>query len=83
MFFSFIVLQIIGQMLSNKVVVVILKRFIELVGNIDPEHIISAGTEEIRKCGISYSKIKYIKNLTTIVKNNEISLSNLHEFSDE
>lgn len=78
-----IVSNIIGQQLSNKVKQVIYKRFIDLVGDVTPEKIINTDTELIRNCGISYSKIKYIKELSENVISGNYSFDNLNKYSDD
>lgn len=78
-----IVSNIIGQQLSNKVKQVIYNRFLELVGSVNPQNIMNTDTELIRQCGISYSKIKYIKELSENVLNENYSFDNLDELNDE
>lgn len=78
-----IVSNIIGQQLSNKVKQIIYERFLHLVGDVIPENIVSSKDEDIRDCGISYSKIKYIKELSLNLLNENLNLSNLDLLSDE
>lgn len=60
-FFESIVFHIIGQMLSNKVSFIIFNRLISTLGEISAKRIKEADAIVLRECGISYSKIKYIK----------------------
>lgn len=81
--FSAIVKHIISQMLSNKVAEVINNRILAIVGSYTPNNILNADNEELRKCGTSYAKIKYIKNFCMMVKNDVIELDHLDGLSDE
>lgn len=78
-----IISNIIGQQLSDKVKKVIYERFINLVKEIKPTNILNTSTEDIRACGISYSKIKYIKELSQKVHNNELNFDDLEKYNDE
>lgn len=78
-----IVSNIIGQQLSNKVKQVIYNRFINLVKIVTPEIILETDSEDIRSCGISYSKIKYIKELSENILQNKINFQDLEHFSDD
>lgn len=59
--FSTIVFHIVSQMLSLKVADVIKKRIISLCdGNVCSEKLLILNREQLRTCGISYSKADYI-----------------------
>lgn len=76
--------SIVGQQLSNKVADVIWNRVLILLENkVEPEKILSLDDEEFRSKGVSYSKIKYIKNLSTAVINKEIHFNKFEEMTDE
>lgn len=82
--FSAIVSNIIGQMLSNNVAKTIFNRFLKLCGDkITPSNISSLDNEEIRNCGISYSKIKYIKAFSDGCLNGEYDFSFLNNLNDD
>lgn len=82
-FFSFIIFHIIGQMLSNKAAQTIIKRFKALVGEITPSNILSKRDDDIRACGISCSKVDYMKNFSKLVLDDNIRLDELSELDDD
>ena len=70
-------------MLSNKVADIIQTRFEKLLGDVTPQNVLRIDDDEIRKCGISYSKINYIKGFARMVLNGEIDLASIYDMSDE
>jgi DNA-3-methyladenine glycosylase II len=78
-----IVMSIIGQMLSAKASQTIKKRFINTVGEVNPTNVISITDDTLRACGISYSKIRYIKELSVRILNGDMNLNLLKCLSDE
>ncbi len=81
--FVAIVSNIIGQQLSNKAATTIYNRFIDLVKEIEPSIILTIDNETIRTCGISNSKIAYIKELCQKIVNGQLQLTRINELSDE
>ena len=81
--FQSIVSNIIGQQLSIKAKRVIFDRFINTIKNFTPEAIVKTSETDIRNCGISYAKIKYIKELSQKVINKEYDFTILETLSDE
>ena len=81
--FQSIVSSIIGQQLSIKAKRVIFDRFINTIKDFTPEAIIKTSDSDIRNCGISFAKIKYIKELSQKVVNKEYDFSGLESLSDE
>lgn len=77
-----IISNIIGQQLSIKAKKSIYNRFVALLGDVNAENIICTPTEEIRKCGISYSKISYIKEFSNDFLNNKYDFETLNQFND-
>jgi DNA-3-methyladenine glycosylase II len=83
-YFSSIASAIVGQQLSNRVAEVLWTRLTELSGEpISPKIILSLEEEELRRIGISYSKIKYLKALATAVIEKTLELNQLHLFDDD
>lgn len=81
--FEFLVREIVGQMISNRVKKIILDRLYVLCsGEINPDSILSLSVEDIRHTGMSSSKVFYIQNLASIVKNGSINFDNLSEMDD-
>jgi len=83
-FFVSIASAIVGQQLSNRVAEILWIRLNELVGEtVSPESILALEEEMLRRIGISYSKIKYLKSLSTAVIEKTIELDRLHLLDDE
>lgn len=83
--FQSLVYEIIGQQLSGKVARVIYKRFLGLFGGKvpKPEAVLKISEENIRGCGCSWAKVKYLKSLAAAVENRSLDLRNLRNLSDE
>ncbi len=77
--------SIISQQLSIKASDTIFGRFKKLFPKekITPEKILKISDERIRECGISFSKIKYIKGIATAVIEKQIALENLDKLENE
>lgn len=77
--------EIVGQQLSGKVARVIFARFVDLLpkDKISPEAILKIPDEKMRACGMSNSKVAFIKDLATKVKSGEVDLVKIDKFSDE
>ena len=66
--FAFIIHEIIEQMLSKKSAETIYVHFRELCkGVVTPQSVSCLSVDDIRKCGTSTAKAKYIKNLAEAV----------------
>jgi len=82
---SDIIESIVNQQLSEKAGATIWGRFKALYNSKtfpDPKKVLKTSDEKIRGCGLSYSKIKYIKGVCEAVIKNEISLERLGEQTD-
>jgi DNA-3-methyladenine glycosylase II len=79
--------SIISQQLSVKVSNVLLERFRLLCaksGNHPtPEEVLAADGEALRKCGLSYQKIAYLKDLAKHFAEKKIVPQTFHKLSDE
>ncbi len=76
--------SIIGQQLSVKVADVIEQRFMKFFKNKpSPEKIIKADVESLRALGMSYAKIKYVKDLSEKILNKEIHFRNLNKMTED
>lgn len=82
-YFTDLVDAICSQQLSGKAAKTIFGRVKTFLGKITPENIISADTEDLRKCGLSYAKCKYVKDLATRTKSGELEVQKLDKLSDE
>lgn len=84
--FQGLVESIINQQLSSKAADTITKRFVKLFNAKSfpkPHQIIKVEDETIRKAGLSYSKIKYIKGLSQQVVDKSIDLNSTYKLQDE
>ncbi len=72
-----------SQQLSTHAAAAIFARFKQLLGDITPEKILATKDESLRSCGISFTKIKYIKNLAFSVQEEEVDLESIKDLSDE
>ena len=82
--YSFLVHEIIEQMLSTKTANGIFNRFSELCNNtITIDSVSNLSSEEISSVGISRAKVEYIKSLTLHLSNNPDFLESLSFLSNE
>lgn len=84
-YFLDLVDAIISQQLSGRVAEVIFERFKNLFSQkeILPIHVLKLKDESIRAIGISYPKIKYIKDLASKVNGGELKLNSMKGWEDE
>ncbi len=88
-YFEDLVNAICSQQLSGKAAETIFGRVKKLLIKINPENILSKSDQELRDCGLSWSKVSYIKDLAVRVKNEElrfssaIKINNLNSLQDE
>jgi len=79
-----LVRAIVGQQLSVKAAATIFERFKKLFKKeITASEILKLNDDNIRKCGISYPKIKYIKDLAQKVNDKELLLETLIDAPEE
>lgn len=84
--FSDLIEAIINQQLSSKAGETIFNRFRGLFQATPfptPEDILSMPDRDIRTCGISFTKITYIKGICKAVGEKILDIEQLHELSDE
>lgn len=82
-YFEDLVNAICSQQLSGKAAETIFGRVKTFLVKVTPENILSKDAEELRKCGLSYAKIKYIKDLSEKVKRQEVKVERLNKLTDE
>jgi 3-methyladenine DNA glycosylase/8-oxoguanine DNA glycosylase len=93
-YFRDIAYSIIGQQLSMKVAEVIYNRLKDELrsrgqlisgrgGGVTPENILRKRDATLRKCGLSFAKIGYIKDLSERVTSNRLKVTSLEMLSDE
>lgn len=82
--FSFIVCEIIGQMLSNKVADVMIDRLSKQCGGfITMETIKDVGADGLKGIGLSSAKVSYIHNMIGAIELGELNFDDLREKDDE
>lgn len=82
--FADIVENIIGQQLSGKAANTIIERFEKLVSRpLNPEKILKFSDQQLRDVGMSWAKVKYVKNLSQAVLDGSLDLEKIKTLSDE
>ena len=81
--FAGLVKSIITQQISTKAASSIWKRMLGHFGEITPETILCATTEDIQKCGLSMRKAGSIIGVARAQMQGDLNLSELHKLSDE
>lgn len=83
-YFTDLVESITSQQLSGKAASTIFNRVMSLCKKvIDPHRILTLEDEKLRKAGLSYAKIRYIKDLSRQITKGELNLNKLDRLSDE
>ena len=86
-YFEDLVASIVEQQLSGKAAKTIFSRVKTLLvksgKTITPEAVLKAKDDKLRECGMSWSKVSYIKDLAKKVKKREVDINNLNKLSDE
>lgn len=81
--FAALIRNIIGQQLSGRVADVILERFKKTVLTLSPKKILAISDEKLRATGMSWAKVKYVKNLSRAVAEGSLNLEKLITLPDE
>lgn len=74
-----LVMSIISQQLSAKAALTIKTRVKAIIPTITPENVLATEEEAIRQCGVSYPKIRYIRDLSTKVLSGEVMFDQLQD----
>lgn len=90
-YFQSLVEEIISQQLSGRVADVITERFVALFPTRQadstsfpkPDAILARSDDELRKAGLSYQKISYIKNVSRAVSAGELDFKKFPALTDE
>jgi len=83
-YFEDLVDAITGQQLSGKAAKTIFERVkAKCSGKITPDKLKGFTTEELRKCGLSYAKCSYVKDLASRVLSKELKVTKLDKLTDE
>lgn len=82
-YFISLVRAITNQQLSGKAAETIFKRFEAKVGKVIPENILKVEDEELRACGLSWAKVRYVKDLSERTVDGRLKLKKLDKLSEE
>lgn len=76
--------EIIGQQLSGRVADVIEGRLkVKINGRLTPDKVLGLADDELRSCGMAWSKVRAIRDLSDKVKNEKLKVKILNKLSDE
>lgn len=75
--------SIVFQQLAYKAAITIWNRLENLVEKVTPENILRINEETLRSCGLSRTKVSYIKNISEAVINKDLDLENINKLSDQ
>lgn len=81
--FAGIVNSILSQQISTKAADTIWHRFKEAFSPVTPEHLLEIPDEAMQKCGSTFRKVTYIKNISRLAADGEISIEQLSALPDE
>ncbi|CAN5299217.1 DNA-3-methyladenine glycosylase [soil metagenome] len=84
-YFASLCSSIVSQQLSTRVANVIFERLLHLFPDqkLDPKKTLELSEAELRAVGLSFAKIKYIKDLSSKVLSGELQLENLPAMSND
>tara|TARA_Y100001936_G_C15932211_1_gene589998 strand:- start:310 stop:918 length:609 start_codon:yes stop_codon:yes gene_type:complete len=84
-YFYFLVRSIVFQQLNGKVANIIFMRFIDLLprNKINPKYVLMLNNSEMKKVGLSFQKINYIKNLAHFFNENSFDNNTVDKMSDD
>lgn len=81
--FSTLVKAIVGQQISIKAATAICQRLESLLGNLSTECYLAAKEDQLRQCGLSRPKIRYITNVAKALDSGSLTPSDWSTMSDE
>ncbi len=81
--FSTLVKAIIGQQISIKAAAAICQRLESLIGDFSTENYLAAKEDELRQCGLSRPKIRYITNVARALDSGQLTPLTWSKMSDD
>jgi DNA-3-methyladenine glycosylase II len=74
-----------GQQLSGKAAETIFNRFVALFDgqSVTPEMVLGTPDQKLRDCGLSWSKVRYVKDLAQKFVDKEIKFEDMYKLDDE
>ena len=85
-YFQSLLRSIVFQQLSGKAAKTIYERLVSLIpktSNLCPNEILKLNKDEMRKAGLSFQKINYVRNLADYFENNSFQKKVVKEMTDE
>ena len=85
-YFQSLLHSIVFQQLSGKAAQTIYERFVNLIpktSNLCPNEVLKLDKDEMRKAGLSFQKINYVKNLADYFENNAFQKKDVERMTDE
>jgi DNA-3-methyladenine glycosylase II len=85
-YFQSLLRSIVFQQLSGKAAQTIYERFVNLIpktSNLCPHEVLKLDNDEMRKAGLSFQKINYVKNLADYFENNSFQKKDFEKMTDE
>ena len=85
-YFQSLLRSIVFQQLSGKAAQTIYERLVSLIpktSNLCPNEVLKLNKDEMRKAGLSFQKINYVKNLADYFENNSLQKKDVEEMTDE
>ena len=85
-YFQSLLRSIVFQQLSGKAAQTIYERLVSLIpktSNLCPNEVLKLNKDEIRKAGLSFQKINYVRNLADYFENNSLQKKDVEEMTDE
>ena len=81
--FSTLVKAIVGQQISIKAAATICQRLEALIGNFSTEHYLLAKEDDLRQCGLSRPKIRYITNVANALESGKLTPATWSSMGDD
>ena len=85
-YFQSLLRSIVFQQLSGKAAQTIYERFVNLIpknSNLCPNEVLKLDEDEMRKAGLSFRKIEYIRNLSDYFENNPLQKKDVERMNDQ
>ncbi len=82
-YFVSLIRAITNQQLSGKAADTIFKRFEEKVGKVKPENILAIKDDDLRACGLSWAKVRHVKDLAERTLDGRLEIKKLNKLTDE
>lgn len=75
--------SIIGQQISVKAAQSVWERFAAAAGDVRPQHVLELSETQLRGCGLSGQKVKYLRDLSERFAGGAIDVARWHDMDDE